>query len=38
MFGHPTTSVWTENGEQDKTFTHTQLAHQGLCEVKNGKG
>lgn len=37
LFGHPATPVWTENREQDVAFAHTQLAHQGLCEVKNGE-
>lgn len=37
MFGHPATSIWTENWEQDVAFVHSQLAHQGLCEAKKGE-
>lgn len=37
LFDHPTTPIWTENGEQDVAFARTQLANQGLCEVRNGE-
>lgn len=38
LLGHPATSVWTENGEHDVAFAHTQLAIRAYVWSIMGKG